>query len=54
MDINRGMRDKLEKYVNLNAPIDATMTINGPGEYDFTCFGVDADDKLSDDRYMVF
>ena len=54
MDINRGMRDKLEKYVNLGAPIDAEMSISGPGEYDFTCFGVDADDKLSDDRYMVF
>ena len=54
MDINRGMRDKLEKYVNLSAPIDAQMSISGPGEYDFCCFGVDADDKLSDDRYMVF
>jgi stress response protein SCP2 len=30
------------------------IAISGPAEYDFCCFGVDAGDKLSDDRYMVF
>ena len=54
MDLQRGMRDKLDKYVNLNEKIDVEMSISGPGVYDFCCFGVDSNDKLSDDRYMIF
>jgi tellurite resistance protein TerA len=54
MELQRGMRDKLDKYVNLNGTIDAEMNISGSGVYDFCCFGVDALDKLSDDRYMIF
>ena len=54
MVLQRGMRDKLEKYINVNNPIDIEMSIAGPGVYDFCCFGVDASDKLSDDRYMIF
>lgn len=54
MNLQRGMRDKLEKHVNVNGKIDAEMTISGSGIYDFCCFGVDSNDKLSDDRYMVF
>ena len=54
MELQRGMRDKLDKYLNLNSTIEAEMTISGPGVYDFCCFGVDMSDKLSDDRYMIF
>ncbi len=54
MELKRGMRDKLDKYVNLNGMIEAELSISGPGVYDFCCFGVDANDKLSDDRYMIF
>lgn len=54
MDLKRGMRDKLEKYINLNGIIDIEMSINGSDTYDFCCFGVDSDDCLSDDRYMIF
>lgn len=54
MDLQRGQRDKLDKYVNLNGTIDIEMTISGSDTYDFCCFGVDAYDKLSDDRYMIF
>ena len=54
MELKRGMRDKLDKYLDLNSTIEAEMTISGPGVYDFCCFGVDMSDKLSDDRYMIF
>ena len=54
MELQRGMRDKLDKYLKLNEVIDVQMGIGGPGVYDFCCFGVDAADKLSDDRYMIF
>lgn len=54
MDLQRGQRDKLDKYVNLSDIIDIEMNINGSDTYDFCCFGVDENDKLSDDRYMIF
>ncbi len=54
MELKRGMRDKLDKYVNINSAVDIEMDINGFDDYDFCCFGVDSQDKLSDDRYMVF
>ena len=54
MNIQRGMRDKLDKYFDLNQSIDVYMNVSGGAAYDFCCFGVNADGKLSDDRYMVF
>lgn len=54
MNIQRGMRDKLEKYVNLSQSIDVYMDVTGGAVYDYCCFGVDTSGKLSDDRYMVF
>ena len=54
MDLQRGMRDKLDKYLDLNSKIEVEMGISGPAVYDFCCFGVDSADQLSDDRYMVF
>lgn len=54
MELQRGMRDKLEKYIDVTRPIEAEMQISGGSVYDFCCFGVDGNDKLSDDRYMVF
>lgn len=54
MNIQRGMRDKLEKYMNPNQSIDVYMDVSGGAVYDYCCFGVDASGKLSDDRYMVF
>ena len=49
-----GFRDKLEKYANPNQPLVVEMQVNGQAVYDYCCFGVDANGKLSDDRYMVF
>ncbi len=54
MNIQRGFRDKLDKYVKLNNNILVQMNISGGAVYDYCCFGVDINDKLSDDRYMVF
>ena len=54
MDIQRGMRDKLSKYMSMSEPIEVTMQMVGNSEFDFSCFGVDAQGKLSDDRYMIF
>ena len=54
MEIQRGMRDKLEKYMDTTKMIEVKLNIVGNAVYDFSCFGVDADNKLSDDRYMVF
>ena len=54
MNIQRGTRDKLEKYVDLNQNIEVLMEVSGGAVYDYCCFGVDGADKLSDDRYMVF
>ena len=50
----KGWKDKLEKYVDLNDDFFVDMKIRGNAEYDFCCFGVDSEGKLSDDRYMVF
>lgn len=54
MEIQRGMRDKLEKYMDTTKLIEVKLNIVGNAEYDFSCFGVDGDNKLTDDRYMVF
>ncbi len=54
MNIQRGMRDKLEKYMNPNQSINVYMDVSGGAVYDYCCFGVDTSGKLSDDRYMVF
>ncbi len=54
MKMQRGFRDKLDKHCNINMPITVIAGIQGRSVYDFSCFGVDANDKLSDDRYMIF
>ena len=54
MIAQRGTRDKLEKYFDPARPLKVTLQVQGSATYDFCCFGVDAQDKLSDDRYMIF
>ena len=54
MNTQKGQRDKLDKYLNVNQRIDVVMNVSGPSVYDFTCFGLDANGKLSDDSYMIF
>ncbi len=49
MNVQRGARGKLE-----NQPLKIKLKISGAAVYDYTCFGVDKNEKLSDDRYMIF
>jgi tellurite resistance protein TerA len=51
---SRGQKGKLTD-MGLNGPFAVTININAPGlGVDVACFGLDANGKLSDDRYMVF
>ncbi|MBQ6205535.1 MAG: TerD family protein [Oscillospiraceae bacterium] len=54
MNVQRGMRGKLDQHVNVAREIAVSMSVTGGDVYDYCCFGVDKDGKLSDDRYMVF
>ena len=54
MNMERGFRCKLDDHVNTSQPIQVRIQTEGSAEYDTCCFGVDENEKLSDDRYMVF
>ena len=49
MKVERGVRKNLDA-----TSIKVTLKIDGAATYDFSCFGVDGANKLSDDRYMIF
>lgn len=49
IEMIRGFRGKIP-----SGQIVIDMNISGGSVYDFSCFGVDENDKLSDDRYMIF
>ena len=53
-EIQRGFRGDIAQYVDVSGSIEAVMTISGSDVYDFCCFGVDGNNQLSDDRYMMF
>ena len=51
---SRGQKGKLAD-LGLNSPFPIVVDIAGAGmTVDVSCFGLDANDKLSDERYMVF
>ncbi|MFP3154367.1 TerD family protein [Lachnospiraceae bacterium ZAX-1] len=52
--MQRGFRSKLDSYIDVTSDFDVELSLSGQSEYDYCCFGIDAADKLSDDRYMVF
>ena len=54
MQVERGFRDKLSKYVDTSRPLTIDFSVSGGGVYDYSCFGVDENNRLSDDRYMIF
>ena len=54
ISMQRGFRGKLSQYLDLNNTMEVKMAIDGPSVYDFCCFGVNDQEKLADDRYMVF
>src|SRR4051812_24599762 len=50
----RGQKVKLSDVTSA-LQLRAEITAQSPSlAFDFSCFGVDASDKLSDDRYFVF
>ena len=54
MTVTRGTRDKIDKYFDFRKEIKLKMQIQGLAVYYFCCFGIDKNNKLSDDRYMIF
>ena len=54
MNVQKGQRDKLEKYLNTNQEIEIVLNVSGTSVYDFTCFGLDTQSKLADEAYMIF
>ena len=54
LSVERGQRLKLEGLAKVDWPLEVSLVVRGPATYDFSCFGVDRENKLSDDRYMVF
>lgn len=55
MNILRGQRLKLTDIIPNNNEFQLGIVCHSPGlVIDFSCFGLDAHGKLSDDRYMTF
>lgn len=54
MNMQRGYRAKLDDYLDTGRPFQVRVRTQGNAVYDTTCFGVDAAEQLSDDRYMIF
>ncbi len=52
--LTRGQKVKLTDLTSA-LQLNAEISASGPGlAFDFSCFGVDANEQLSDDRYFVF
>lgn len=49
-----GYRTPLSQLLDPTKPFEVHLQTEGSAVYDACCFGTDADNKLSDDRYMVF
>lgn len=54
MQVQRGFRSKLDDHLDTKQKLTVDLGIQGRAVYDFSCFGVDDHNKLSDDRYMIF
>lgn len=52
--MQRGFRDLLNKHFDITKEIVVAIEVNGNSTYDSCCFGVDSQNKLSDESYMVF
>ena len=49
MELSRGQKVPLKA-----ANLEVAISLSGPASYDLSCFGIDASEKLSDDRYFIF
>ena len=54
MKLVKGMRSKIDTYYDVNSMITIELNCKGSAVYDYCCFGVDEQNQLSDEGYMVF
>lgn len=54
MEMERGYRDRLADHLNPSCPIQVKISTTGGAVYDTFCFGLDAEDKISDEDYVIF
>jgi stress response protein SCP2 len=52
--VQRGFRSKIEEFFDINKNIVINISVDGKNVFDTCCFGLDTNDKLKDDHYMVF
>jgi len=53
--MQHGFRSQLEAGgINVGQPIHIRTSVVGKSEYDFSCFGLDLNDKALDERYVIF
>ena len=50
MQVERGFRDKLSKYIDTSQTLTVDVSVSGSSVYDYSCFGVDENNRLSDDQ----
>lgn len=53
MDMQRGQRDKLEKYINISEEFTTLVMIKGGSPCNFVCLGVDENEFVVNYDYMV-
>ena len=54
IQLTRGFRCKLEDQLNIQLPFEVSLKTEGNAVYDTCCFGVNQDDQLANDRFMIF
>ncbi len=50
----KGMRDKVGEYFDEKNKIEVIMEIDGKARYEFFCFGINLENQLSDDKYIIY
>lgn len=53
MDLVRGTRDRVEKYIRISDDFEVCLLLDGNHEYDFRCLIVDEGEKVIDNRFMI-
>jgi tellurite resistance protein TerA len=54
MNLKRGQKVKLTDSLDVTRSFSVEIGITGDTEYDFSCFGLDADGRCSREEYFVF
>ncbi len=54
MEFQRGLRDKISNHMDISEPIEVVMQIAGDCKFNFCCFGVDSNEKITDLNYILF